>query len=253
MTGKQASIAPASHEGPLLVAWQVEGRRALVVGGGTVSTRRVRALLTAGAEVHVVAPRLSAEIRGREHREELTSSLRRWQPEDLEGAELVLVAIDDPTVSKLIAAACRARRIPVHVADDKPHCDFYFPAIHRDGPIQIAVSTGGAGPALAARLRDRIAAALPAGAGHAVERFGRLRAAVRAADPAARKDASRRRMRWLNGFGREATWGDLEGLSDAQIGRLVRRYLSETAADRDDAAWSSEASASSSASTAAAR
>ncbi len=161
------------------------------------------------------------------------------------------MAIDDPTVSKLIAAASRTRRIPVHVADDKPLCDFYFPAIHRDGPVQIAVSTGGAGPALAARLRDRVAASLPAGLGEAVTRFGRLRAAVRFADPS--HGASRRRMRWLNGFGREAAWSDLGSLSNAEIGRLVRRYLAETASDRQDAAWSSEASASSSVSTVAAR
>jgi siroheme synthase-like protein len=251
MTAKLSHIAPVEADGPLMVAWQIDARRALVVGGGTVSTRRVRALLRAGAEVHLVAPRGSAEVRARAARGEMTMDDRRWAVADLDHVDLVLVAIDDPTVSARIAAACRARRIPVHVADNKPLCDFYFPAVHREGPVQIAVSTGGAGPALADRLRDRIAAALPREVGEAVERFGQLRAAVRAVDP--ETGASRRRMRWLNGFGREASWPDLAALSDADLGLLVRRYLAETASERQDAPWSSEASASSFASTAVAR
>ncbi|MCP4871926.1 MAG: NAD(P)-dependent oxidoreductase [Proteobacteria bacterium] len=83
MSARLPNIAPASAQGPLLVAWHIEGRRALVVGGGSVSTRRVRALLLAGAEVHVVAPRLSAELRGRQARSEITAEARRWSVEDL--------------------------------------------------------------------------------------------------------------------------------------------------------------------------
>ena len=254
MSAARPDIGPAGYHGPLMVGWELRERRALVVGGGRVSTRRVRALLLAGADVRVVAPRLSAEIRGRVGRDEAEAELRPWRVSDLDEADLVLVAIDDPTVSRLIAAASRARSIPVHVADDPTHCDFVFPAIQRDGPIQVAVSTGGSGPALAGRLRDLFAAAMPSFAGEATRRFGELRQAVRASDPS--RAGSPRRMRWLTGFARESAWADLAAMSDTEIGRLVRRYVAEVAPQGDaweDAAWSSDPSESSSASTAAGR
>ena len=130
------------------------------------------------------------------------------------------MAIDEHDVSAAIAAASRARRVPVHVADDPPLCDFYFAATLRDGPVQIAVSTGGAGPALAGRLRDRIQRALPPDLGAAVERFGQLRAAVRRALPHASE--AKARMRWLADFGRATPWSELAALDDAAIEALAQ-------------------------------
>ncbi len=197
-----------------------EGRRALVVGGGDVSTRRVRALLEGRAVVILVSPDATPELAERAAAGQIAWRRGRWRESDLEGIDLVLAAVDQRDVSVAICEASRARRIPVHVADDPPLCDFYFAATLRDGPIQVAISTGGAGPALAGRLRDRIRSALPPGAGRAVERFGRLRAAVREAMP--RDDQSKARMRWLTAYGRGAEWSDLEALDDDRIAALAR-------------------------------
>ena len=211
----------------MLVAWVTEGRRALVVGGGAISTRRVRALLDGLADVVVVAPEVTDELAARADSGEIQVLLRPFEPADLEGAEIVLAAIDDPPKSARISELARARRIPVHVADEPALCDFYFAATQRQGPLQIAVSTGGAGPALAGRLRDRIAAALPDGVGEAIEGFGRLRAAVREALP--RDAQSGGRMRWLTAFARRATWEELRSLDDERIATLTAEAQREIA------------------------
>jgi uroporphyrin-III C-methyltransferase len=215
-------IGPAPPQGPLMVALVIEGRRVLVVGGGAISARRVRSLLAAGAQVHVVAPLLNAEIRSRVRKGEITAEKRPFADADLADAHLVLAAIDDSQESERIAHVCRARGIPVHVADRPPLCDFIFPALHREGPVQIAVSTGGMGPALAARIRDRIAISLPADLGPATRRFGDLRAAIRKVDP--EDAASERRMDWLKRKGRSLPLSVLARLKDADLAALVAEY-----------------------------
>lgn len=163
---------------PMLLAWRLQNRRVLVVGGGVVAEGRIAAALTAGADVHVVAPRVT-----RTDGERITVSRRVFEDRDLDGVDLVLLAIDDPEESARIVGLARAARIPVNAADLPSLCDFYVPSVHQDGDLQIAVSTGGRAPALAARIRREVAERLPAGAGAAVRAFGRLRERVRALEP----------------------------------------------------------------------
>ena len=210
---------------PIVVAWVTEGRTALVIGGGSVSTRRVRALLDGLAHVVVVAPDVSDELVERADRGEIALHQRVFEDEDLDAADLVLAAIDDHDESRRLAGLCRARRIPVHVADVPDLCDFYFAAMERRGPVQIAVSTGGAGPALAGRIRTTIAAALPDRVAEATERFAALRAAVRRAMPD--ESQMKTRMRWLTRFGRSASWDELADLSDARIAELANEASAE--------------------------
>ena len=207
---------------PLLVGWTVEGRRALVVGGGGVASRRVDALRLAGAQVRVVASAIDPVLRARA---DVAFEERPYADGDLEGVDLVLVCVDEATLGPRVADEARRRRLPVHVADVPDLCDFVFPAVHRDGPVQIAVSTAGMGPALAGRLRDRIAAALPDRLGHAVSAFGDLRARIRRADPS--HEASRRRMKWLRAAGRALAW---EELAELDAPAQVERYRAGLAA-----------------------
>ncbi len=213
----------------ILLSWVVEGRTALVVGGGSVSTRRVRTLLSGYADVVVVAPGVSSALSSLAEAGEITLHRRRWHPTDLEDVDLVMVAVDEPGVSATISLAARALGVPVHVADDPPLCDFYFPATARDGPVRVAVSTGGAGPALAGRLRSLLAAALPADTGEAVRRFGLLRASVRRALPQARW--SRARMQALTRVARETPWPTLSSLDDQAIAALTRRVVAAASGD----------------------
>jgi precorrin-2 dehydrogenase/sirohydrochlorin ferrochelatase len=132
----------------------LDGRPALVVGGGAVAVEKAQGLLDCGAAVTVVAPvvldafsRLPVEIRRRPY---LSS--------DLEGRFLVIAATSDTGVNRQVHADAEARGVLCNVADVPELCNFILPAIHRAGPIAVAVSTGGASPALAQRLRDDVAA-----------------------------------------------------------------------------------------------
>jgi precorrin-2 dehydrogenase / sirohydrochlorin ferrochelatase len=119
---------------------------------------------------------------------------RLFEPSDLDDADMVLVAIDDPAASTVVWKLCKEKRIPANIADVPSECDFYFGSIHRDGPLQIMVSTNGRGPRLAAALRKLIAASLPPNAGNAIESIGELRGKLRQIAPDA--EDSPKRMRW---------------------------------------------------------
>ncbi|MFY1636813.1 uroporphyrinogen-III C-methyltransferase [Solwaraspora sp. WMMB335] len=138
---------------------RLDGRRVLVVGGGTVATRRVPALLDAGADVLVVAPRLTPALHGLADAGRLRWRARRFEPADLEGAWLVQVAVDDPTAAAEVSAAAEPRRIFCVRADDRTEASAWTPAVTRHGPVTVAV-LGGGDPQRAVRVRDAIAARL---------------------------------------------------------------------------------------------
>ena len=129
----------------------------LVVGAGPVAARKVDGLVAAGASVRVVATSVSAAL-DRSSVAELHE--RRYEPGDLEGVRLVVTATGDAEVDATVAADATAAGIWVNAADQPADCSFILPAIARNGPLSIAVSTGGASPALARRLRDHAAALL---------------------------------------------------------------------------------------------
>lgn len=132
----------------------VEGRSALVVGAGRVGLEKTRGLLDCGAKVTVVAPEVEPELL------DLSVELvrREYRSEDLEGRFVVISATGVPDVDRQVFRDAEARRLLCNVADGPEHCNFILPAVHRAGPIAVAISTGGASPALAQRLRDEVAA-----------------------------------------------------------------------------------------------
>ncbi len=224
-------ITPAEGGGSLMVAWRLEGRDALVIGGGAIAAGRVRLCLEAGARVRIVAPTLNVELHRRHARGEVTWAPRAFASSDVDGAALVLTAIDDVDASTEIARLARARGIPVNAADLPDLCDFWFPSVHRDGPIQIAVSTNGQGPALARRIKDHLVASLPRGVARATERFGVFRHRLRAVDP--RPLGSERRMGFVAQIGRAWSWEGLAALDDARIADIVSTYLEGAAPPPD--------------------
>lgn len=137
---------------------------------------------------------LNAEVAYRVSQGQVKHKARNFEPSDLDDAEMVLVAIDDPAASTAIWKLCKERRIPANIADVPPECDFYFGSVHRDGPLQIMVSTNGRGPRLAASIRKFIAKQLPSNAGNAIDAIGKLRTKLRvhAPEPA----DSPKRMAW---------------------------------------------------------
>ena len=131
----------------------LEGADCLVVGGGSVGFEKAQGLLAAGAAVTVVAPEIDVAF------DCVPARLvrREFEKADLDGRRLVIAATSVPEVNEAVFAAAEARNLFCNVADVPELCSFILPAVHREGPITIAVSTGGASPALAQWLRARIA------------------------------------------------------------------------------------------------
>lgn len=132
---------------------ELTGRRCLVVGAGAVGFRKARALAAAGAEVHVVAPRLDRRFGRLDRQAGIRCSRRRFRRSDLRGKELVIAATGDRNLNARIASDSKAGGIWVNAVDQPEDCSFILPAVVRRGPLVLAVSTGGASPALAKRIR----------------------------------------------------------------------------------------------------
>jgi siroheme synthase-like protein len=131
----------------------LEGRDCLVVGAGAVGVEKARGLLECGARVTVVAPQAAPEL------QELPVEWvrRAYRSSDLDGRFLVIAATSIASLNRRVHADADARSLLCNVVDVPELCSFILPAVHRQGPIAVAVSTGGASPALAQRIRAEIA------------------------------------------------------------------------------------------------
>jgi len=131
----------------------VSGRRAVVVGGGKIAARKVRALLDCDADVIVVSPEFCPTLTAMEG---ITRVARGYMRGDLASAAVVISATDSEDVNRQVWEDARSAGIPVNVVDQPEHCTFTVPAVLRRGDIMIAVSTGGGGPALSGSIRRRL-------------------------------------------------------------------------------------------------
>jgi len=134
---------------------KLAGLRVLVVGAGAVATRRVPALLDAGAEVVVVAPAATPALRALAGAGRVAWHERPFRPSDVDGAWLVQVAVDDPVAADEVSAAARERRVFCVRADDRHAASAWTPAVTRHGPVTVAV-LGGGDPKRSVAVRDGI-------------------------------------------------------------------------------------------------
>jgi len=134
----------------------IEDRACLVVGGGAVGERKVLDLLAAGAKVTVVSRELTPGLAELAARERLSFIRGDFTPRHLDGMMLVVGATDDLIVNQQVSAAAQARGLLVNIVDAPELCTFIVPAQVRRGPLTIAVSTGGASPALARKVREEL-------------------------------------------------------------------------------------------------
>lgn len=208
-----------------LLAWRLEGRRVLLIGGGLVASGRLYYLLEAGAHVTLISPRAGLHPETAYRVNVSNADDIRWldreyagvdaDDEQVDSYDMVLTAIDDVALSRTVCDACRRLRVPVNVADVPPECDFYFGSQLRRGPLQIMVSTSGRGPKIASLIRKRIEASLPANVERAIENVGVLRAELRKRAPGTGGELGKRRMEWMIGVCDE--W-DLDELSEMTPG-----------------------------------
>ena len=135
------------------VALDLRDRPCLVVGGGPVAESKVEGLLDAGARVTVVSPAMTERLASWATEGRIAHRQREYVDADLDGHQLAFSATDRREVTEVVAADARRRGVWVNAADDPVYCDFLLPSVLRRGRLQVAVSTGGASPALAARVR----------------------------------------------------------------------------------------------------
>lgn len=149
----------------------LEGRSCLVVGAGPVGLEKATGLVECGARVTVVAPRAVAALASLD----VEWLPRAYETADLDGRFLVVAATADTALNRRVFAEAEARGLLCNVADVPELCSFILPAVHREGPIAVAVSTGGASPALAQLLRTRIAEQVGPGEAALARRLRALR------------------------------------------------------------------------------
>jgi len=135
---------------------KLTGRRCLVVGGGPIAEGKVEDLLASEAVAVVIAPEVTEKITDWARERRLIWHAREFEPSDLEGSFLVIAATGVHAVNESVFREAEARGILCNAVDEPERCHFYYPAVVRRGPLQIAISTGGLSPSLASRLRQEL-------------------------------------------------------------------------------------------------
>jgi uroporphyrin-III C-methyltransferase/precorrin-2 dehydrogenase/sirohydrochlorin ferrochelatase len=212
------------------VFFDLRGQRVLVVGGGEVALRKVSLLQRTGALITLVAPEIAAELHERAATggDALTLVARAFEPGDLDGACLVIVATSERSINRWIAELADARHIPVNVVDDREASRFIVPAIVDRDPVLVAVSTGGTSPVLARRLRERLESFIP-------KRFGELAVWLRGLREASQerlRDTQERRRFFETLIDGAAAKRFIEGDANGAM-QIAEQLLAAVAAARD--------------------
>ncbi|HUP91463.1 MAG TPA: siroheme synthase CysG [Solimonas sp.] len=200
---------------------RLRGARVLIVGGGEVAARKVRLLLRAQAQVELVAPQLAAELQAAAAAGAVRHLGATFDPAQVRGCRLVVAATDDAALNRRVAAAADAANVPVNVVDDPEPSSFITPSIVDRSPLLVAISTGGAAPVLARRLRERIEGLLPATYGRVAGFMQRLRAGVQARLPHPQRRALWERF--LDSSAAERVLAGDEQGAEALLERLLRQ------------------------------
>ena len=136
---------------------KLTGRRCVVIGGGDVGLEKVEGLLACDAAVTLIAPEANAELTALAREGSIEWLAREYRSGDLEAAFLAIAATSETDTNIRVYEDAEQRAMLVNVVDVPPLCNFILPAIVRSGPLAIAISTAGASPALAKRMKREIA------------------------------------------------------------------------------------------------
>ena len=210
------------------VALDLRGRVAVVIGGGPLAEAKVSGLRHAGARVTVITPAPTRRLEQLASEGAILLRRREYRDGDLDGAHLAIAALETAEERRLHATIWREaeqRRVLLNAADDAQYCHFIAPAVHRQGDVTVAVSTGGASPALAVRLRDAIARRVGPEYGELASVLSALRTVVAQTVP----DHAARARLWHTIVASREVWrrlrrGDAEG-ARSRIAMLVRKVV----------------------------
>jgi len=182
----------------------LEAASVLVVGGGETAAQKVRLLARTPARLRIIAPALCAELAEAAEAGRIEWIGEAFAPDQLEGCRLAYAASDDDALDARVAAAARARNIPVNAVDRPEHCSFITPALVDRDPVVVAIGSEGAAPVLVRRIKAMLEARLPSRLGDLARFAGHLRERVAA--------------RWRDGASRRRFW---EGFFDGPVARHV--------------------------------
>lgn len=134
----------------------LEGRRVVVIGGGRIALEKIEGLLVCDASIEVISPEVEHAVACLEEERLIKVQRKRFEPGDVDNAFLVIAATNDMKVNTEVFQAAESRSIPVNVVDVPSLCSFILPAVERNGPLAVAISTAGASPALAKRIKREV-------------------------------------------------------------------------------------------------
>jgi uroporphyrin-III C-methyltransferase/precorrin-2 dehydrogenase/sirohydrochlorin ferrochelatase len=214
MASERLSVFPAFHK--------VSGRPVLVVGSGVEAGAKIRLLLETDADLRLVGENPDEELAALAALHAIDLRSRPFEEADLDGAVLVFAASGNREADAVVVAAARAKRIPVNAVDSPELCDFYTPAIVNRAPVAVAITSTGAGPVLAQKLRARIEALLPLDLGVLARLGNSFRAAAEQVLP---KGQPRRRF-WSTFFEGPVADAALSGQTN-EARRLASRLLTQ--------------------------
>jgi precorrin-2 dehydrogenase/sirohydrochlorin ferrochelatase len=152
----QSCVADMLQTPFYIACLRLSGRRCVVIGGGEIGLEKVEGLLACDATVSLVAPEAHPELVQLALEGSIRWEQREYEPGDLEGSLIAIAATDDTDLNIRVFEEAEARSMLVNVVDVPPLCNFILPAIVRSGPLAVAISTAGASPALAKRMKREI-------------------------------------------------------------------------------------------------
>ncbi|MCY4617886.1 MAG: bifunctional precorrin-2 dehydrogenase/sirohydrochlorin ferrochelatase [Chloroflexi bacterium] len=154
-------------------------RPVLVIGGGRLALEKVNGLLAADAKITVVAPALNEELASLRDCGRIEHLARAYESGDMCGPAIVMAANDDPADNARLRSDARSAGVLLNAADDPTNCDFILPAVVRQPPLTLAISTGGGSPAVARRVREELNDYLDADTSTLAELVAEVRADLR--------------------------------------------------------------------------
>lgn len=143
---------------PLFV--DLRDKKIVVIGAGNIASRRIKVLCDFCADITVIAPEASQDVRTLEAEGEIKLICKKYEKEDIAGAFIVLAATDEADLNKQIYNDCKEKDIIVNISSDKSLCDFYFPGIVKQGTMVVGVSASGTAHKKARLVREAAACAM---------------------------------------------------------------------------------------------
>lgn len=206
------------------ISLRIKDKRCVVIGGGSVAERKVSGLLAADARIVVISPELTERLLQWWEEGRIVVRKRRYQADDLTDAALVFAATDDEAVNEAVCREAERRGLWINDASNPERSTFHVPAVLKRGGLQIAVSTSGAGPMLASRIRDELAAEYGAEYESYIALLGELRKRIQQLDLHA---FQRRKLIQHSIEEKERIMSQLRAHSDRRMDELVEEMIAE--------------------------